>query len=94
MVIIPNLYEQTKSKVKESLSKADYLSVTTDAWSGCHNRSYISVTAYSVDPSWKLKHCYLQVQEITESHTAVNLAGDLRNSLEPWKYWIASHDYY
>ena len=47
-VVISNLYE---SKVKDSLGKADYLSVTTDAWSGCHNRSYISVTAHFVDPS-------------------------------------------
>ena len=84
-VVIPNLYDQTKSKVKDSLRKADYLSVTTDAWSGCHNRSYISVTAHFVNPSWNLKHYCLQVQEITESHTAVNLADDLRNSLEQWE---------
>lgn len=84
-VVIPTLYEQTKSKVKDSVTKADYLSVTTDAWSGCHNRSYISVTIHFIDPSWNLKHYCLQIQEITESHTAVNLADDLRSSLEQWE---------
>jgi len=81
-VVIPNLYEHTKSKVKDSLHKADYLSVTTDAWSGCHKHSYISVTAHFVDCSWSLKHYCLQVEEITESNTAVNLGNDLRSSLE------------
>ena len=84
-VVIPTLYEQTKSKVKDNLDKADYLSVTTDAWSGCHNCSYISVTTHFIDPSWNLKHYCLQIQEITESHTAVNLADDLRSSLEQWE---------
>lgn len=84
-VVIPNLYEKTKSKVKDNLGKVEYLSVTTDAWSGCHNRSYISVTAHFIDSSWNLKHYCLQIQEITESHTAVNLADDLKNSLEQWE---------
>ena len=84
-VVIPTLYEKTKSKVKDSLSKADHLSVTTDAWTGCHNRSYISVTIHFIDGLWNLKHYCLQIQEITESHTAVNLADDLRNSLEQWE---------
>ena len=76
-VVVPTLYEKTKSKVKNS-------SVTTDAWTGCHNRSYISVTTHFIDPLWNLKHYCLQIQEITESHTAVNLADDLRNSGIHW----------
>jgi len=86
-VVIPNLCEHNKSKVKISLDKADHLSVTTDAWSGCHNRSYVSVTAaaHFVDSSWTLKHYCLQVQEITEAHTVVNHANDLRNSFQQWK---------
>ena len=84
-MVIPTLYEKTKSKVKDSLGKVDYLSVTTDAWTRCHNPSYISVTTHFIDPSWNLKHYYLQIQEITESHTPVNLADDLRNSLEQWE---------
>ena len=73
------------NRLKDSLGKADYLSVTTDAWSGCHNRSYISVTTHFIDTSWNLKHYCLQIQEITELHTAVNLADDLRSSLEQWE---------
>lgn len=84
-MVIPTLYEQTKAKVKDSLSKADCISVTTYAWSGCHNRSYISVTTHFIDPSWNLEHYCLQIQGITESHTAVNLADDLRSSLEQWE---------
>jgi len=44
----------------------------------------ISVTAHFVDRSWRLKYYCLQVQEIAESHTAVNLGNDLRSSLERW----------
>ena len=71
--------------MKDSPSKADHLSVTTDAWTGCHNHSYISVTIHFIDGLWNLKHYCLQIQKITESHTAVNLANDLRNSLEQWE---------
>ena len=60
-VVIPTLYEKTKSKVKDTLGKVDYLSVTTDAWTGCHNRSYISVTTHFIDPLWNLKHYCLQI---------------------------------
>ena len=84
-VVIPTLYEQTKAKVKDSLGKVDCISVTTYAWSGCHNRSYISVTTHFIGPSWNLKHYCLRIQGITESHTAVNLADDLRSSLEQWE---------
>ena len=47
-VIIPMKCDEVKQSVKEKLDKAKFISLTTDTWTGCHNRGYISLSAHYV----------------------------------------------
>ena len=82
-VIIPMKYE-VKQSVKEKLDKAKFISLTTDTWTGCHNRGYISLSAHYVDDDWQMHHHCLKTQEVVSSHIAQNLAEEICYSLEVW----------
>lgn len=49
-------------------------------WTGCHNRGYISLSAHFVN-DWEMHHHCLQTREVVSSHTAENLAEEIRYSL-------------
>lgn len=45
--LFPMLYRETKSKVVDTLRKADSVSITTDSWTSTAPQSYITVTAHA-----------------------------------------------
>lgn len=75
-------YDEVKQGVKEKLDKAKFISLTTDMWSGCHNRGYISLSAHYVGNDWQMHHHCLKTQEVVSSHTAQNLAEEICYSLD------------
>ena len=81
---IPQKYEEVKSLVQADLDKAEHICVTTDMWTGCHQRSYMSLSAHFVTEEWQLKHFTLETREVTSSHEAENLATELKKSFEQW----------
>ena len=83
-VLVPTKYNEVKSNLRTSLSSAQHISFTTDLWTGCHNRSYISLSAHYISPTWEMKHHCLSTWEITVAHTAVNIAKELREELVQW----------
>ena len=74
-----------KHTVKLGLEGAGYLSLTTDLWTGCHNRGYMSLSVHFVNSDWDMCHYCLQTREVVSSHTALNLANELWNSMEEWE---------
>ena len=40
---IPRTYEKVKEMVMMSAHNAEYISFTTDLWTGCHSRAYMSI---------------------------------------------------
>ena len=53
--IIHQLYEETREKVMEKLKQARSIALTTDGWTSCANRSFVTVTAHLIDlVTWKL----------------------------------------
>ncbi len=44
--LLPKLYKEEKSKVKESLKNVHSISITTDLWTSVANHGYIGVTAH------------------------------------------------
>ena len=84
-VIIPQKYEEVRHTIKQVLDGAEYLSLTTDLWTGCHNRGYMSLSVHFVSSDWDMGHYCLQTCEVASSHTALNLADELRNSMEEWE---------
>ena len=77
-------YDEVKQSIKEKLEKAEFISLTTDMWTGCHNHGYISLSAHFVGDDWKMDHYCLQTREVVSSHTAQNLAGEISCSLDEW----------
>ena len=82
--IIPNKYTSVKESVLGSLSAAMQCSLTTDLWTGCHRRAYMSVTVHYITSEWEMKHHCLQTREVEERHTAENLAVELQAVLKEW----------
>ena len=83
-VVIPMKYDEVKQQVKEKLEKAKFISLTTDTWTGCHNRGYISLSAHFVGDNWQMHHHCLQTQKVVSSHTGQNLAEQIQYSLDEW----------
>ena len=83
-VVIPMKYDEVKQSIKEKLEKVEFISLTTDMWTGCHNHGYISLSAHFVGDDWKMDHYCLQTREVVSSHTAQNLAGEISCSLDEW----------
>ena len=83
-VLIPTKYDEVKSSLRASLSLSQHISFTTDLWTGCHNRSYISLSAHYISPTWEMKHHCLSTWEVSVAHTAVNTAKELREEIVHW----------
>ena len=83
-VLIPAKYDEVKSSLRASLLLATHISFTTDLWTGCHNRAYLSLSAHYVSPTWEMKHHCLSTWEVSVAHTAVNIAKELREEIVQW----------
>ena len=84
-VLIPQKYEVVKEAVLASISKASYCSLTTDLWTGCHRRAYMTITAHYITSEWEMKHHCRQTREVDESHNAETLAKVLSAAIKEWE---------
>ena len=83
--VIPSLYDETKEKVRDYLSVAPLVSVTTDGWTSRATQSYVTITAHMIDDEWQLKNFVLQTRIMSESHTGANIASLLEDAMQDWK---------
>ena len=82
---IPKLYETTKSAIISELCDAiGGVSITTDCWTSSATQSIMTVTAHFVTKTHKLKSYVLQTREVSERHTAENLATELQKCADEW----------
>jgi len=82
---MPQKYKDVKHIIKQELNGAECLSLTTDLWTGCHNHGCMSLSAHFVSSDWDMHHYCLLTREVAASQTALNLADELRNSMEEWE---------
>lgn len=83
-VLLPSKYAVVKQIVKDDLTKADYVSLNSDLWTGCHNRGYLSLTVHFVVSSMEMRHYCLMTQEVSVAHNAENLAKELTEAIDDW----------
>ncbi len=83
-VIIPRMYRETKTKVKELLKSTDSVALTTDGWTSNATQSYMTFTAHFIDQQWALQSVGLQTRHTPEQHTSENLRDILLETLEEW----------
>lgn len=83
---LPELYNKICECVQASLSKATYISFTTDIWSSdvCP-MSLLSLTAHWIDSSFKLMTAVLHAREFRGSHTAEHVRQEIEEMIEGWK---------
>lgn len=84
-VIIPSMYEKVVVKVKQMLSNAEYISITTDMWTSSSNADYLSITAHFISDEFDYQHISLDVIPFTyETHSALHIAEFITATLEDW----------
>jgi len=79
-----------KSSVKEIMKKnlrdsIISIACTSDCWSSISQQSYITVSTHIIDNQWFPKSYTLTTHEMEESHSAVNLAHQLKNIFDKWE---------
>lgn len=84
--LLPRQYLQLKNQVKNEISKAQAVCITTDGWTSDNNESFIGVTAHYIDPeAGKMCANLLGCIEFDDSHTSMNLCHFLKNELREWQ---------
>lgn len=66
------------------LKQSEWVTITTDKWTSSANESYTSVTAHFITKNWELKSCLLDCFNTTESHTAQNIANEIKTICNKW----------
>ena len=71
-VVIP-MFQVTFDRVKDVLSKCKNIGLTADAWSSINHKSYITITAHTIDEAGDLHRWVLDTSEIKVRYTSENL---------------------
>ena len=82
---VPALYNETKAKVMESMSKASRVAITCDAWTSVATESYVTVTAHHISEDWQILSHVLQTRAVYESHTGHHMAELLTSVVKEWQ---------
>ncbi|CAK1592037.1 unnamed protein product [Parnassius mnemosyne] len=83
--IIPDIYDRIYEKIKNNMSSAFAISVTSDIWTCLHNNaSFLSFTAHWVSPEFKLEHGVLAMKPFLGSHSGENIAKELNTVANCW----------
>jgi len=63
---------------------AEYISFTTDLWTGCHSQAYISITLHYLTPDMKIHHHCITTWEVSVAQSTENLANETEVVLTEW----------
>lgn len=83
-VLLPQMCDMIKVKVRDLLQSADTVTITTDGWTSITNESYLSVTVHFINEHMEMKSSLIECFKYNEQHTAVNLAEELKRVTEDW----------
>lgn len=81
---MPKIYNEVKSQVKESLSRAERVTFTCGAWTSQATESQVTLTAHHTAQDWSLSSHVLQTRTMHQSHTGANVAELLYNVAIEW----------
>ena len=82
---VKEMYEHVRGVVQTQLDSVSVCALTMDFWSSRNVDSYLGVTAHFITQAWELDSCILQVREVTERHTIVNVSEEISGVLDEWK---------
>ncbi|XP_044577566.1 zinc finger BED domain-containing protein 4-like [Cotesia glomerata] len=79
------LYESVRNDILEAFHRFPHISITTDGWSSRLSDSFMTITAHAIDDLWNMRSVTLDINEMSESHTAENIYKYLCKALSEWK---------
>lgn len=84
--IMPQLYENLKTRIREKLTTAPNISFSTDIWTcSANNEAFISLTAHFIRSDVMRRETYvLNAKHFPGSHTSVNIVQILNDVMEEW----------
>lgn len=85
IVLIPQMYNMKKEEVLHSLKSCKAICLTTDSWTSVANENYVSVTAHGINKENENVTFLLECYNYSDSHTADNLANELKRITEKWE---------
>ena len=83
--MLPARYEHVRDELKVQLSCVQYCALTCELWTSRQALGYITVTCHFIDSSWVLKSAVLVTTNVTNDHTAENIAEELKRVTDEWK---------
>ncbi|XP_049302956.1 E3 SUMO-protein ligase ZBED1-like [Bactrocera dorsalis] len=81
--MLPSKYNETRKKLHAILLNISHLSITTDMWTTDSQKSFLSVTSHFIWES-KMNSAVLATKEVFGSHTAQNIATELKSIFDEW----------
>lgn len=83
--LIPEMYEEVRTKISEILTMADEVCITSDLWTSVGNRDYISITAHFHDPDFKKHHLLLEVMPFEgATHSSQLIFENMKTAFAQW----------
>ncbi|CAH1104096.1 unnamed protein product [Psylliodes chrysocephalus] len=82
--LIPQLYTMVQENVRQSLENLVGCCITTDGWTSCANKSFISVTVHYIDKNNTMQSNLLDCYDYSDRHTAENLCSELKRITREW----------
>lgn len=83
--LLPELNREAKFKLMQKLSAVKWVALTADGWTSITNEGYLTVTVHYISDKMKTVSRVLSTWCIEVSHTAENLAKELRDLVSEWK---------
>lgn len=83
-IALPKLYKEVNATVLDSLSSAERVALTSDAWTSGATESYMTVTAHHITDQWNLQSKVLQTRVMHDSHTGEHIAALLKEAVTEW----------
>ena len=88
--LIPEMYQKVYLKVKEGVSSASHISITTDVWSSVVQDLYLSLTCHYITADFSQQVC-LYAAPFNDHHTGEHIAAMINKCFYFWSVTSKVH---
>ena len=88
--LIPEMYQKVYLKVKEGISSASHISITTDVWSSVAQDSYLSLTCNYITADFSRQQVCLAAP-FNDHHTGEHIAAMINKCFHSWSVTSKVH---
>ena len=85
------MYQKVYLKVKEGVSSAYHISITTDVWSSVAQDSYLSLTCHYITADFSRQQVCLHAAPFNDHHTGEHIAAMINKCFHSWSVTSKVH---